>query len=35
MSHGLGAGLPQAQSNDLQAKVLQWLLFGTAFRLPE
>jgi pimeloyl-ACP methyl ester carboxylesterase len=35
MSHGLGAGLPQAQSNDLQAKVLQWLLVGTAFRLPE
>lgn len=35
MSHGLGAGLSGVQSNDLQAKVLQWLLVGTAVLLPE
>jgi pimeloyl-ACP methyl ester carboxylesterase len=33
MSHGLGAGLPEQQSDDLQAQVLQWLLSGTAVRL--
>jgi predicted esterase len=35
MSHGLGAGLSEVQSDDLQAKVLQWLLVGTAVRFPE
>jgi pimeloyl-ACP methyl ester carboxylesterase len=33
MSHGLGAGLPEGQSEDLQAKVLQWLLLGTPVQL--
>jgi len=28
MSHGLGAGLSKVQSDDLQAKVLRWLLVG-------
>jgi pimeloyl-ACP methyl ester carboxylesterase len=34
MVHGLGTGLSEAQSDDLQADVLQWLLVGTAVRLP-